>query len=906
MLINYEEGRYYASCTYEERLVFRTAGWTFSSLRQRWETSKDELADPLIDHAVGSALLRLSNIRTINASLILASHAMDTETVFWHPEGEKYLGFQKAGIEFMLPREHSLLADEPGTGKGQRLTDRIYCKDGWKTFSEIRVGDMVYSSDGELYPVTGVFPRGKLQTYRVTFSDKSSLVVDGDHIWKAKQRTYKNRVGEVIDPPWRERSTLNLMQDTGKLLRRKIRIPIVQPLDIPEVLLPLNPYLLGALIGDGGIKYADMFSSGDKEILDKVKVCLPVGCTLRQSSKYDYCIKGTGGYGGNIVRNELKTLNLFGKGPDDKFIPQTYMHCSEKQTKELLAGLFDTDGFISDTGSTVNYSSNSKILVEQVVELVQRVGGTGWITSKISASGKQHYTAVVRTTFCPFNLKRKVDRWIPANPLRIIKQIEIAEVEEIVCISVASPDHTYVTEGMIVTHNTIQSLGVFTNTPNAKTMLVIAPASLKYNWLREARKWLREGQTVGVTTTKPKTTKAPLTHLWPSTDVVITTYDMLPEYYAKIREKVWDLMVCDEAQLLANQKTIRTKQVFGGGRGVKRVEEIRCKKSIYATGTPILKRPIDLWPIVHKCDPTGLGLDYMVFIRRYCGAFQNHFGWITDGATNLDELQFRLRSTFMLRRMKKDVLKELPPKIRQIVELPPEGTKKLVKKEFEVFEKNLERLLSANEDRDYDEDVFQTVSLDVLSTFIDDAKARAVDYAAVHNQEYELEDYLKLHFEAMSLAREEIGLAKVPMVLEYVRRLIENDEKVVIMCVHKAVAEELKRHFNNCAFITGKVSAKRRDLEVHRFQTDPDCNVFIGNIAAAGVGITLTAACHLIFAELSWSPAEMEQAEDRIHRIGQCEVAHIHYLVIRGSMEAGVIDKLIEKQEIINQALNIA
>lgn len=568
MLINYEEGRYFATCTYEERLQFRNAGWTFSTFRKRWETQKDALADFFIDCAVGSALVRLNNIRSLNAELTSASNALDTDTDFWKPDGQKYLGFQKAGIEYMLRRGHNLLADEPGTGK------------------------------------------------------------------------------------------------------------------------------------------------------------------------------------------------------------------------------------------------------------------------------------------------------------------------------------------------TVQSLGVFTNTPHAKSLLIIAPASLKYNWLREARKWIRKGQTVGLTETKAKTAKTPLTHLWPDKDVVITTYDMLEQYRTQIHERVWDLMICDEAHLLSNPKAIRTRNVFGGGRGKNRVEAIPTKRSIFATGTPILKRPIDLWPILQRCDPSGLGADYMHFIRRYCGAFQNQFGWITDGADNLDELQFKLRSTCMLRRQKKDVLKELPSKIRQIIELPPEGTRKLVKKEFEVFEKNLERLTSVNEEREYSEDVFKTVSLEVLSQFVDEATARAVKYSSVHDQEYELEDYMKLHFEAMALAREEIGLAKVPMVLEYVRRLIDNDEKVVIMCVHKAVAYELQRHFKNCAVVTGKVSAKKRDSEVHRFQSDSGCNVFIGNIAAAGVGITLTSAANLVFAELSWSPAEMEQAEDRIHRIGQIESAHIHYLVIRGSMEAGIIDKLIEKQEIINKALN--
>lgn len=571
MWIDYHEGIYFAGCTYEQRLIFRESGWEFSAVRKRWETRNDDLGALFMDCARPAAFDRLSGIAAVNAALISASSAVDTDTEFWCPVNKKYLGFQKAGIEFMLARHHVLLADSPGLGK----------------------------------------------------------------------------------------------------------------------------------------------------------------------------------------------------------------------TVQVL-------GFISNSG--------------------------------------------------------------------------------------------------------------------VQNAIIIVPAYLKYNWLREAKRWLPDRFTIGITDvkvlTKTKEREASRTHVWPNTDIVITTYDALEEHHDKLREKVWDVEVCDEAHELSNPTSIRTRNVLGGGRGKSKILAIPTKKTIFLTGTPITKRPINLWPMVQKCDPKGLGRDYRAFVRRYCGGYDGPFGLYKDGATNLEELQFKLRSVFMIRRMKDNVLKELPPKVRQVVELPPEGTRKLVKKELAQFEKNLERMERVNAGEEYDESVFDSVSFEALSKFIDEATEKAVAYSSLENGEVDLEDYLKLHFEAMSLAREEVGLAKVPMVAEYVRRLLDTDEKVVIMTFHKSVAAELLKIFPGSAFVTGSVGLKKRDKEVDRFQEDPNCRVFIGNIGAAGTGITLTAAVHLVFAELDWSPADMEQAEDRIHRIGQEFVAFIHYLVIRGSMEAGMVGILIEKQEIISIALN--
>jgi len=456
------------------------------------------------------------------------------------------------------------------------------------------------------------------------------------------------------------------------------------------------------------------------------------------------------------------------------------------------------------------------------------------------------------------------------------------------------------------TGKTIQCLGVVSNS-SAKDVLIVVTASMKYKWLMESKKWLPKSLTCGVTESlavkNKETGRSHTEYLWPDTNVVITTYDMLEAYHDKLRERIWDVRIADEAHKLSNKKTIMTRNFFGGGRGKKKLMPIVSRKTIFATGTPIWNRPIDMWNMIEYCDPHGLGKDWIKFIKRYCAAYETRFGdvngWFTSGSDNEAELQKMMRSRFMLRREKEDVLKDLPPKTRNIVFLPPDGLKKVVKKELKIWEDNLSALEGLNgtiEER-------PEVSIDALASFVEKARQSSQKFD-VSGEGVDLEDYLKLHFEAMAAAREEVGLGKANMVVEFVQSILREGKKAVIMAVHRSVVAELKKAFPQAAVISGGVSAKKRADEEFRFQNDPACNVFIGNIMAAAEGLTLTAADHLVFAELEWVPAKMFQAEDRIHRIGQTLPSTIHYLVVIGSMEAALVEALIDKQAAISKVLN--
>jgi SWI/SNF-related matrix-associated actin-dependent regulator 1 of chromatin subfamily A len=240
---------------------------------------------------------------------------------------------------------------------------------------------------------------------------------------------------------------------------------------------------------------------------------------------------------------------------------------------------------------------------------------------------------------------------------------------------------------------------------------------------------------------------------------------------------------------------------------------------------------------------------------RYCDAYPGQWGWDYSGASNLDELNERLRSTVMIRRLKADVMKELPPKRRQIIEL----SGALPKPE--------------------------------------------VDYLAAVKA---LKNPGQIAFEEIARVRHEDALAKLPQVIEFIKDALEESEKIVVFAWHRDVIEGLTQALIDFSpvIVTGDTSLKNRQWAIENFQNEPHTRIFIGNIQAAGVGITLTAASHVIFAELDWTPGVVSQAEDRCHRIGQKDFVLVQHLVLSGSIDAKMAKILVAKQEVLDKALD--
>lgn len=426
---------------------------------------------------------------------------------------------------------------------------------------------------------------------------------------------------------------------------------------------------------------------------------------------------------------------------------------------------------------------------------------------------------------------------------------------------------------------TIQAIGIANADPTIKRVLIVCPASLKLNWAREWQKWQTRKMYVGIA----RGSEFPR-HM----DVAIINYEILHRHRKTIDTIQWDLLIVDESHRIKNAKAQCTRAVVGGGkRGQDRVEPIRARRRVMLTGTPILNRPNELWTVIHSLDPQGLGGDFWQFHKRYCAAHQSRYGWDMSGASHLDELQDRLRGGVMIRRLKADVLTDLPAKRRQIIELDANGSTGAVAAELQAYkaiEEQTARIRAdialadaAGDDRAYQAAV---------------AKLKAVQSVA---------------FAQMSKLRHDTAVAKIPQGIEHLTDAIEASGKVVAFAWHQDVIAELAREFGKaCVVITGQTDIKARQAAVDRFQTDPTCTLFLGNILAAGVGLTLTAASHVVFLELDWRPGIISQAEDRCHRIGQRESVLVQHLVFDGSLDAVMAKKIVAKQDVIDKALDVA
>ena len=427
---------------------------------------------------------------------------------------------------------------------------------------------------------------------------------------------------------------------------------------------------------------------------------------------------------------------------------------------------------------------------------------------------------------------------------------------------------------------TIQALGVINSDKTIRNVLVICPASLKLNWAREAKKWLTRPLAVSIAngTMNPG-------------GFVIINYEQVSKYRAVIDATPWDLLICDEAHYLKNGKANRTQIVLGHwDRDPKLVvNPIRAKRRLFMTGTPILNRPIELWTIVHAIDRKGLGASWKTFAQRYCGGHQGRFGWDTTGASNLDELQARLRASIMVRRMKADVLTELPAKRRSVIAFQPLSAAEKAAVEHEA------KTVKAAEER-----------LAALRARVEETRTWN-DPAAYKRAVEELSQGNMAAFTETSKVRHEVALAKLPQVIAHVRDCLDSEDKVVVMAHHHDVIDQLAEALAEFGVVTfdGRMTLPNREMSVSQFQTNNSVRVFVGGIQAAGVGITLTASSHVVFAELDWVPGNLAQAEDRCHRIGQTDSVLVQHLVLDGSLDCRMAQIIVEKMDVIAAAVDL-
>ena len=382
----------------------------------------------------------------------------------------------------------------------------------------------------------------------------------------------------------------------------------------------------------------------------------------------------------------------------------------------------------------------------------------------------------------------------------------------------------------------------------AKKILIVCPASLKLNWEREIANY--SDRSVFIAEGKKFSNEH---------DFVIINYDILKNFHdpkkkeeSEILKTEFDLVIMDEAHMISNPQAQRTKIA----------NDIASKSNRVwlLSGTPMTSRPMNYYNLLNLVD-SPVAMNWMAYAKRYCNGFQFSVGkrkvWNVTGASNLDELRERT-STHILRRLKEDVL-DLPEKIITPVYL------RLKSKDYEAL---------------------------------------MGEYFDWYDSTPEESSSLTVQFSKLMKVRKIIAQEKINNTIELAENIIEQGKKVIIFTNFTDTLNTIYNHFGKQAvYLDGSCSKFHRQNAVDEFQTNDKIKVFVGNLKAAGVGITLTAAEAVIMNDLSFVPAEHSQAEDRSHRIGQKNSTSVYYPLFENTIEGAIYDILNRKKKIISTVM---
>jgi SWI/SNF-related matrix-associated actin-dependent regulator 1 of chromatin subfamily A len=423
--------------------------------------------------------------------------------------------------------------------------------------------------------------------------------------------------------------------------------------------------------------------------------------------------------------------------------------------------------------------------------------------------------------------------------------------------------------------------------------LIVCPAILKYNWLKEARKWMIGHITVYIYESKKiRYYESRITNHNKNTIIHIINYDILDKFKDRLLNTPFNFFVADECHYIKNEDSIRTK--------ISQQLARKAKWKILITGTPIYNKPKDLFVPLNLIDPVMFG-NFFHFAQRYCGAHKAKIGAKSvmkySGATNVDELNTILRANYMVRRMAKDVLKDLPDKIKDVIILNEDGLEKIVEKEKQALAN------SKQEEEKIKAEVEQLREL--IKT----------------NQEYEAQYKEKVkamreirfkNFGEISRIRKELAIKKAPYVVDFVKEILDNNEdpqgKIVVFGHHTEVLEKIYTDLKKYkpVIVTGKIKDTDRQMAISSFSEKNDTRVFIGSMGAAGTGVDgLQNNCNtVVFAELDWTPSLVDQAESRLQRIGQKNSVWVYHIVANDSIDSRIVKLMMEKEAVAKEILD--
>lgn len=809
---------------------------------------------------------------------------------------------QLDGVKFGLNHNKWLLGDEQGLGKALALDTKVYTPTGYKLMRDISVGDYVFAKDGTPTRVSAIYNHHNVEMYRITFSDGVSVDCCKDHLWKI----HDVHGVKVVDTKWfteqDQFGKIRLNNLYSKGYGYKYWIDRCNPVQFEYQQVPVQPYVLGALLGDGNLTSNSIgFTTADDEMVKKINANLRQGYVLSSSksmANIDYNIVGTKGKL-NTIKQDLINLGLWKTNSHTKFVPDVYKYNSVSVRTQVLQGLIDTDGCAS-SGNLLSFSTVSKRLCDDVRFLVESLGGIVSCSEKpCGYNGKITgvcYSLTLKfdkpQRYCTLTRKRALLKDRHFKPRRKIVSIERIENADAKCITVESSEHLYIVDHFIVTHNTKQVIDIAEIKKVKHCLIVCCVNGLKWNWKNEvATHSNSEAWILGQRTNKNGTTVIgsnaekydDLTHINQLPKFIITNIETLrykvktgrkvmqkvngrlkevDEYAFPITERLQKLCKSGEIEMIAVDEAHTCKNP--DAEQAKQILQITAPIQIAMTGTPLMNKPLDLY----------MPLKWLGYEKHGFWAFKNHHcnfggygGHEVVGYKHLEELTDTL-DTMMLRRLKDEVL-DLPEKtlINEYVEMGSEQARIYAMAHSDIVS-NIDKLKMANNPLAELIRLRQaTGNPEILSDVTENAK-----------------------FDRME---------------ELVDDAVENGKKVVIFSnwtqITNPAFKRLSKKYRG-VMITGETKDNLRQEYVNEFQNNDRVKFIIGTIGALGTGLTLHAGSVEIFLDEPWNMALKEQAIDRCHRIGQKNNITVYTLLCKDTIDER-INSLVEKKGQMSEVL---
>lgn len=398
-----------------------------------------------------------------------------------------------------------------------------------------------------------------------------------------------------------------------------------------------------------------------------------------------------------------------------------------------------------------------------------------------------------------------------------------------------------------------QALGYILHEKLSK-ILIICPASVKYAWENEIKKWTCLNSFI--INSKTKLTEEILNNH----NIFVINYDLLLKFFPVLSITKFDCLIGDESHYIKSPSTRRCKLVRKLSRNIPHI--------LLLSGTPMLSRPIELYSSLNLIDPKNWG-DWWSYSKKFCGGHQTYWGYYDcSGATNIDELREKI-SKYFLRRTKAEVLPELPPKT--YINLPIE-----LKNDYQVKYKIAEK------------------------NFVDYLKSIKNKTEEEINKSLQAQALVQLN-ELRQIASE----GKTEYAQEIIENIIQGGEKVVVFSVYNRPLTQLKEYFKSKAvMIIGSTGEQERRDNINKFQFDKNCLIFLGGIISSSIGINLTAASNVLFIDFPWRPSDITQAYSRIDRMGQkAKHISIYTLIAKETIDQKIQYLLQKKQELIDKLI---